>query len=153
MFCRTKHGTDAVARKLQRPACTARPSTATAPRASASARSRRSRTARCEALVATDVAARGIHVDDVACVVQFDPPADAKDYTHRSGRTARAGALGIVVSLVLNDQVRSTRQIQSKLGLPLGLDNPRRTNLGELTKPPVQMAAAPASSELARPAR
>ena len=85
-------------------ACAARPSTATARRASASARSRRSPTARSSALVATDVAARGIHVDGVACVVHFDPPADFKDYTHRSGRTARAGAEGIVVSLVSPDQ-------------------------------------------------
>ena len=45
-----------------------------------------------DALLATDVAARGIHVDDVACVLHFDPPTDEKDYTHRSGRTARAGA-------------------------------------------------------------
>ena len=87
-----------------------------------------------EALVATDVAARGIHVDGVACVVHFDPPNDAKDYTHRSGRTARAGASGIVVSLVLHDQVRSTRQLQSTLGLPLGLDNPEEMSLGDLTK-------------------
>ena len=50
--------------------------------------------ARSQALVATDVAARGIHVDDVACVVHFDPPGDAKDYVHRSGRTARAGHNG-----------------------------------------------------------
>ena len=54
--------------------------------------------------IATDVAARGIHVDDVACVVHFDPPTDSKDYTHRSGRTARAGAAGTVVSFVSRDQ-------------------------------------------------
>ena len=53
-----------------------------------------------QALVATDVAARGIHVDGVACVVHFDLPADAKDYVHRSGRTGRAGAAGLVVSFV-----------------------------------------------------
>jgi len=56
--------------------------------------------ARSPVLVATDVAARGIHVDDVACVVHFDVPGDEKDYVHRSGRTGRAGAAGVVVSLV-----------------------------------------------------
>jgi superfamily II DNA/RNA helicase len=59
-------------------------------------------------LVATDVAARGIHVDHVDLVLQIDPPADPKDYTHRSGRTARAGAEGLVVTLVLPHQRRST---------------------------------------------
>ena len=59
---------------------------------------------RVDALIATDVAARGIHVDEVACVVHYDPPHDAKDYTHRSGRTARAGARGTVVSLIGRDQ-------------------------------------------------
>ena len=78
-----------------------------------------------EALVATDVAARGIHVDDVACVVQFDPPGDATDYTHRAGRTARAGATGVVVSLVDVDQAREIKVIQRQLGVPLGLTRPQ----------------------------
>jgi len=69
------------------------------------------------ALIATDVAARGIHVDDVACVVHFDPPEDAKTYVHRSGRTARKGATGVVVSFVLPDQVRSSLGLQRELGL------------------------------------
>lgn len=55
-------------------------------------------------LVATDVVARGIHVDDVSLVLHVDPPADAKDYTHRAGRTARAGASGVVVTLVTDKQ-------------------------------------------------
>src|SRR5690606_39049078 len=59
---------------------------------------------RLKALVATDVAARGIHVDDVDVVVHYDPPEDHKTYLHRSGRTARAGEAGLVVTLVLWDQ-------------------------------------------------
>lgn len=70
-----------------------------------------------KALVATDVAARGIHVDGVASVVHFDLPADAKDYLHRSGRTARAGAGGIVVSLVLADQLRDLEKLQRSIGV------------------------------------
>ena len=77
-----------------------------------------------QALVATDVAARGIHVDDVACVVHFDPPADEKDYVHRSGRTGRAGAAGLVVSLVDAAAEKDTRALQKALGLPVGLERP-----------------------------
>jgi superfamily II DNA/RNA helicase len=58
-------------------------------------------------LVATDVAARGIHVDDVSVVLQVDPPADHKDYLHRAGRTARAGEAGTVVTLALPHQRRT----------------------------------------------
>jgi len=68
-------------------------------------------------LVATDVAARGIHVDDVDVVVHFDPPNDAKDYLHRSGRTARAGAAGMVLSLVLPDEVRAMARLHHDAGV------------------------------------
>ncbi|MQA02938.1 MAG: DEAD/DEAH box helicase [Streptosporangiales bacterium] len=64
-------------------------------------------------LVATDVAARGIHVDDVDLVVHYDPPADHKDYLHRSGRTARAGAEGTVLSLVQPAERRFVTQLHS----------------------------------------
>ena len=66
--------------------------------------------ARSPVLVATDVAARGIHVDDVSLVLHYDPPADRKTYLHRSGRTARAGAGGVVVSLLLPDQVGQAKR-------------------------------------------
>jgi superfamily II DNA/RNA helicase len=69
------------------------------------------------ALVATDVAARGIHVDDVDVVIHYDPPGEHKTYLHRSGRTARAGERGVVVSLVLWNQELEVRRIQKRLGL------------------------------------
>ena len=68
-------------------------------------------------LVATDVAARGIHVDAVDLVLQMDPPADHKDYTHRAGRTARAGRDGLVVSLVLPHQRRSVDALLGRAGI------------------------------------
>jgi superfamily II DNA/RNA helicase len=68
-------------------------------------------------LVATDVAARGIHVDDVGLVVHYDPPSDHKDYLHRSGRTARAGATGAVVALVEPGQVREVGRIHNAAGV------------------------------------
>jgi superfamily II DNA/RNA helicase len=69
------------------------------------------------ALVATDVAARGIHVDDVDVVIHYDPPSDHKNYLHRSGRTARAGEDGLVVSLVLWNQELEIKRLQKRLGL------------------------------------
>jgi len=68
-------------------------------------------------LVATDVAARGIHVDDVDVVIHYDPPSDAKTYVHRSGRTARAGESGVVVSLVLWNEELEVRKLLRRLGL------------------------------------
>jgi superfamily II DNA/RNA helicase len=68
-------------------------------------------------LVATDIAARGIHVDDVALVIHADPPVEHKAYTHRSGRTARAGASGTVVTLMTDDQVRDVRDLTRKAGV------------------------------------
>ena len=68
-------------------------------------------------LVATDIAARGIHVDDVALVVHADPPTEHKAYLHRSGRTARAGASGTVITLMTDEQVRDVRALTRAAGI------------------------------------
>ncbi|MFZ4515987.1 MAG: DEAD/DEAH box helicase [Acidimicrobiia bacterium] len=68
-------------------------------------------------LVATDVAARGIHVDDVDVVIHYDPADDHKSYLHRSGRTARAGRTGVAVTLSLWNEENTIRQLQRRLGL------------------------------------
>ena len=68
-------------------------------------------------LVATDVAARGIHVDNISLVLHVDPAADHKDYLHRAGRTARAGASGSVVTLVTHDQRRMVRRMTDRAGI------------------------------------
>jgi superfamily II DNA/RNA helicase len=75
-------------------------------------------------LVATDIAARGIHVDDVHLVIHADPPVEHKAYLHRSGRTARAGASGTVVTLMTDDQVADVRTLTRKAGI-----NPTTTRL------------------------
>jgi len=72
---------------------------------------------RTNVLVATDVAARGIHVDGISLVMHVDPPKDPKDYLHRAGRTARAGESGAVVTLVLPKQRRSTASMMLKAGV------------------------------------
>ncbi|WP_127504326.1 DEAD/DEAH box helicase [Actinoplanes solisilvae] len=70
-----------------------------------------------ETLVATDIAARGIHVDDVALVIHADPPVEHKAYLHRSGRTARAGAAGTVITLMTDDQQSEVRDLTRKAGV------------------------------------
>ncbi|WP_433265943.1 DEAD/DEAH box helicase [Micromonospora vinacea] len=75
------------------------------------------REGRMNVLVATDVAARGIHVDGVTLVLHVDPPKDPKDYLHRAGRTARAGESGAVATLVLPKQRRTTLAMMEKAGV------------------------------------
>ncbi|UUY47347.1 DEAD/DEAH box helicase [Streptomyces yangpuensis] len=75
------------------------------------------KTGEVTALIATNVAARGIHIDDLDLVVNVDPPTDHKDYLHRGGRTARAGESGSVVTLVLPDQKREMTRLMSDAGI------------------------------------
>lgn len=122
VFTRTRHGADRLARQLDKMGVSAV--------VLHGGRSQNQRTramkafsaGRVQALIATDVAARGIHIDAVESVIHFDPPGDHKDYLHRSGRTARAGATGTVVSLVTHDQRRAVGQMQRQLELngPIG---------------------------------
>ncbi len=126
VFCRTRHGSDRLARQLAKRGVKA------AALHGGHTQSRRTRTlkefttGRVEALVATDVAARGIHVEGVASVIHFDPPEDQKAYLHRSGRTARAGRSGLVVSLIQPDQVGGAKRIQRQLGLKQSITSPDR---------------------------
>ncbi len=136
VFVRTKRGADRVARQLERDGV-----------ASAAIHGDRSQgqreraladfqSGRVQALVATDVAARGIHVDGVACVVHFDMPPDHKDFVHRSGRTGRAGSTGLVVSLVPGDQVKDVRKMQRTLGLSSTISAPDLDGIGPVRTPP-----------------
>ncbi len=104
MFVRTKHGADRLAKQLARVGVRAA--------AMHGGKSQNARTraldwlkdGSLDALIATNVAARGIHIDGIDLVVNVDPPTEAKDYLHRGGRTARAGNSGTVVTLVLPEQ-------------------------------------------------
>ncbi|MGB1797409.1 MAG: DEAD/DEAH box helicase [Candidatus Thalassarchaeaceae archaeon] len=82
-------------------------------------------------MIATDVASRGIDVNDVNCVIHFDPPDDGKAYKHRSGRTARAGSTGTVVSLVLRSQNRQYKRIQEEVGIRCKMTEPEPEALEE----------------------
>jgi len=83
------------------------------------------------ALVATDVAARGIDIQGVNCVVHYDPPENSKAYKHRSGRTARAGAEGVVISYVQRSQQRLYNKIQNQVGIKRRFQPPNVDNLTE----------------------
>jgi len=116
---------------------------------------------RAAALVATDIAARGIHVDDVTLVIHADPPIEHKAYLHRSGRTARAGAEGTVVTLATEDQRSAVKQLARKAGITptitqLRVGDPLLTRLapGErvLLSEAEVLAAIPTSGDVHRPA-
>lgn len=117
VFSRTRHGSDRLARQLTQNGI------ATAAIHGGRSQSQRTRAladfvqGKVQALVATDVAARGIHVDGVAAVIHYDPPEDHKTYIHRSGRTARAGQGGVVLSLVQPNQRKDTSRLQRHVGL------------------------------------
>lgn len=124
VFCRTKRGADRLSDRLARSGL-----------ASAAIHGNRTqnqrdralaafRDGRLDVLVATDIAARGIHIDAVPLVVHFDPATDDTDYVHRSGRTGRAGAKGAVLSLVGPEHLAATKHMQRRLGLPSGVSSP-----------------------------
>ena len=117
IFTRTKVAADRTARALLREGVQAAPIHGDLRQTAREKSLRAFSTGRLPVLVATDVAARGIHVDDVDVVVQFDPPADPKAYVHRAGRTARAGETGVVVTLSLWNEELEVKRIQRRLGL------------------------------------
>jgi superfamily II DNA/RNA helicase len=117
VFTRTKYGAKALARQLNRSGV---PTVELHGNLSQNARTRNMdafHSGRAETLVATDIAARGIHVDDVSLVIHADPPVEHKAYLHRSGRTARAGARGTVVTLMTSEQVGDVRQLTRAAGI------------------------------------
>ena len=116
-FVRTKHGADRLALQLRKVGVEAGAIHGNLTQHARKRALENFTTGHARVLVATDVAARGIHVDDVDLVVHYDPPADHKDYLHRSGRTARAGASGTVLSFITSDQVREHQRMRERAGV------------------------------------
>jgi len=117
VFTRTKRGAQALARQLNRSGVVAVELHGNLGQGARARNMEAFHTGRAAALVATDIAARGLHVDDVALVVHADPPAEHKAYLHRSGRTARAGNAGTVITLMTSDQVRDVRALVRAAGI------------------------------------
>ena len=116
-FSRTKAGADRLARDLDELGIAAAPIHGDLPQAKREQSLQRFKDGKVAVLVATNVAARGLHIDGVDVVIHYDPPDDPKTYLHRSGRTARAGELGLVVTLVEWDQVNEVLGIQRRANL------------------------------------
>jgi superfamily II DNA/RNA helicase len=158
VFTRTKHRAKKLARQLN---ASGVPAVELHGNLSQGARTRNMddfHSGRASTLVATDIAARGIHVDDVSLVIHADPPVEHKAYLHRSGRTARAGADGTVVTMMLDEQVRDVRDLTRKAGIkptttrvqpgdPIlaKLAPGERTYAGGLVREPVQSGGGPGS--------
>jgi len=117
VFTRTKVAADRLARDLRREGVKAAPIHGDLRQTAREKSLRQFIEGGLPVLVATDVAARGIHVDDVDVVVQYDPPSDHKTYLHRAGRTARAGESGVVVTLSLWDEELEVKRLQRRLEL------------------------------------
>jgi superfamily II DNA/RNA helicase len=117
VFVRTKHGADRLARKLERDHDI--PAAVMHGNMSQNARERslrRFESGRVSTLIATDVAARGLDVDEITHVINFDPPGTSEDYVHRIGRTGRAGRTGTGITLVLPEQQLEVSRLVGSLG-------------------------------------
>ena len=117
MFMRTKHGVDRQVKKLRRAGIHAQGLHGDKGQGARTRALEGFADGSTPVLVATDIAARGIDVDDVSLVVHVDPPAEHKAYLHRAGRTARAGTSGTVVTLVMDDQAKEVAQLLRKAGV------------------------------------
>jgi superfamily II DNA/RNA helicase len=160
VFCRTRHGADRLVKQLSAAGVSAASIHGGRSQGQRDRALQSFKQGQVDALIATDVAARGIHVDGVACVVHFDLAEDAKAYLHRSGRTGRAGASGVVVTLVSDALVRDVRKLQRDIGLEGTLERvgraPSSSGSGSGTKPTSTASptgATPRRNADARPAR
>ena len=131
MFCRTRAGVDRVGDDLNYEGLAIETLHGGLSQRGRDMAMKRFQHGECMALVATDVAARGIDVEGVNCVVHYDPPENGKAYKHRSGRTARGGKSGVVVSLVQRPQKRSYTRIQREVGINIDFMPPEFTVLPE----------------------
>jgi superfamily II DNA/RNA helicase len=135
-FCRTKRGADRLVENLEKEGIKAAAIHGDLRQANRERALADFSNGKLSVLVATDVAARGLHIDGVDGVIHYDPPEDHKAYLHRSGRTARAGRAGVVVSLSMWNQLVEIEVIQRRLGLRIPIvemfsNDPRLANLAE----------------------
>ena len=117
VFCRTRRGAGRLAERLERKGLTATSMHGDLSQSQRERALRRFAGGHARVLVATDVAARGIDLDDIGLVINFDPPEDHDAYTHRVGRTARAGRTGRAVTMVMPEHAEQLGRMAQKLGL------------------------------------
>jgi superfamily II DNA/RNA helicase len=155
LFTRTKHGAKKLARQLSMSGI---PAVELHGNLSQAARERNLESfsdGSTTVLVATDIAARGIHVDDITLVVHVDPPAEHKAFLHRSGRTARAGSDGVVVTLMTPDQVKDVKSLAraAKIEPIITRVTPGHAAIGTLVGEPAPLRKVAYVAEVERPQR
>jgi superfamily II DNA/RNA helicase len=143
VFTRTRHGADRVARQLAEAGLTTAALHGGHAQAARDEALARFHDGALDALVATDVASRGIHVDAVACVLQIDLPETPSDHQHRSGRTGRAGATGLVVTFVQEGRFRAARAMAGVLGYDVTIGPADLEELATLAATVAPRAAGP----------
>ena len=154
-FVRTKHGADKLTKKMNEVGVAVGALHGGKTQAQRSRVLEAFKSGKTNALVATDVAARGIHVDDVSLVVHVDAPENHKDYLHRAGRTARAGAVGTVVTLATHKQRKGVHGLTARAGVklsestvrPLDANLIRITGAAEPSGIPIVLAGATRGEE------
>ena len=150
VFTRTRHGADRLAKQLGKLGVSAQPIHGGRSQNQRDRALDAFKQGKADALIATDVAARGIHVDGVNAVIHHDPPADGATYHHRSGRTARAGATGIVVSFVEPGTSKDVRKLQKDVGIQVDVTDPDLDDL-EVTLLLLETEAAAAGDAVDEP--
>lgn len=154
-FVRTKHGADKLTKKMNEVGVAVGALHGGKTQAQRSRVLEAFKSGKTNALVATDVAARGIHIDDVSLVVHVDAPENHKDYLHRAGRTARAGAVGTVVTLATHKQRKGVHGLTARAGVklsestvrPLDANLIRITGAAEPSGIPIVLAGASKGEE------
>ena len=129
VFCRTRAGADRVGDDLVHDGLAAQVLHGGLSQKQRDRAMARFQNGECMALIATDVAARGIDVEGVNCVIHYDPPENGKAYKHRSGRTARGGSSGIVISLIQKPQRKTVSKIQREVGINVEFTPPEFADL------------------------
>ena len=153
IFCRTRRGVDRVGKELRKADLKVATIHGGLSQNQRDKAMQRFIYGECMALVATDVAARGIDVEGVQCVIHYDPPENGKTYKHRSGRTARAGAHGAVISLVQKPQKGEFHKIQKQAGINVKITSPEFDKLPEKVKYKAPPRPKRATSPLANRSR
>ncbi|WP_040494978.1 DEAD/DEAH box helicase [Ilumatobacter nonamiensis] len=163
VFTRTRHGADRLAKQLGKLGVSAQPIHGGRSQNQRDRALDAFKQGKADALIATDVAARGIHVNGVSAVIHYDPPADGATYHHRSGRTARAGETGIVVSFVEPGTMKDVKKLQRDVGIQVDVTDPDLDDLevavllsgkdDRTTRPVDVVDAAPAPKEQPQPTK
>lgn len=139
VFSRTRHGAERIAKQLSRQASKRPGFTPTAAQAQRLAALDNFRHGRCQVLVATDIAARGLDMENVTHVINYDTPTHAEDYVHRIGRTGRAAATGDALTFTSVEEDKYLKSIEKLIGKPLPI-TPKPSALPELAAPlPVKL--------------